>query len=247
MFPALNRLKALYFLIRAQVYNWTDGPIILSGSSLLLLDPHETWSREVSQPGGPMYDFVESCNEPEMINQLVPFRPIVENISQPFDGTVIRIPLRTASQALTTKILDLERNPTKVADLKSVFEKFATEMAESLLFLRHITSITLKIGDEDYAQAIARKYDGETDITESFSLDEPFNSVLVNGDQSTREESYKMDVHFTIGGEKQLQQYAVTHHFRDKGDDFELNSWARKYKLMPWVAIASPLQLVGKQ
>ncbi|KAF8247792.1 hypothetical protein K440DRAFT_550295 [Wilcoxina mikolae CBS 423.85] len=226
------------------VYNWTDGPSILSGTSLLLLDPHESWSRDpnIGEPGGPVYDFVENAQEEVMINQLSPFKKIFTDFSRPFEGTIIRLPLRTADQAKTSKILDLDPKPTEIADIKEVFNSFAAEISESLLFLRNVSSITLRIGDEVFAKGIAKKYvDGE-DITASFSINEPYDSVLVRGERLRRDESFLMEISFQQHGEEKASKYAITHHMRRHiEDDPKLEEWARKFKLLPWVAIASPL------
>jgi sacsin len=228
-----------------QVYNWTDNPSILSGSSLLILDPHETWSREVGEPGGPLYDFVQNHQEPEMINQLSPFQCLVNDFSRPFEGTIIRLPLRTADQASRSKIVrDLERKSTEIADIKNVFEAFSSEMAEYLLFLRHISSITLKMGDEVFAEAAARKVSETKNITNTFSIDEAYQAVLVRGDRPSCDQHFVMEITFRKKEEICKSRYAVTHHMRHKSDP-KLQQWSRSYKLFPWAAIASPISEVA--
>lgn len=181
-----------------------------------------------------------------MVNQLSPFRSIVADITQSFDGTVIRIPLRTADQAQSSRILDLDRTPTGIAEIKDIFEGFAEELSHSLLFLRNVSSITLRIGDQIFAQGIAKKFRGDTDITASFSINEPYQSVLVRGDQLTRNESYLIEVSFRKhGSEAAVSRYALTHHMRRHvTGNTDLEEWARTYKLLPWIAIASPLSQV---
>jgi hypothetical protein len=230
------------------VYNWTDNPSILSGSSLLILDPHEAWSRhpDINQPGGPLWDFVENRQEPDMINQLAPFNSLVGDFSCPYEGTIIRMPLRTAEQASRSKIVgDLERKSTDIEDIKTVFESFSTEMVEYLLFLRHISSITLKIGDEVFAEAVARKFSKEEDITDTFSIDEAYQTVLVRGDEKARDHQFVMEITFRKMRETSTaSRYAVTHHMKHGHVDHELEQWSRNYKLFPWVAVASPISEV---
>jgi hypothetical protein len=230
------------------VYNWTDNPSILSGSSLLILDPHEAWSRhpDINEPGGPLWDFVQNHQETDMINQLSPFNCLVDDFSRPFEGTIIRMPLRTVEQASRSKIVgDLERKSTDIDDIKAVFESFSTEMAEYLLFLRHISSITLKIGDEVFAEARARKFSTEGDITDTFSIDEAYQTVLVRGEEKARDHQFVMEITFRKNGATSTtSRYAVTHHMQHGHPDQKLEQWSRKYKLFPWAAIASPISEV---
>lgn len=192
-----------------------------------------------------MYDFVENAQESVMINQLSPFKQIVTDFSRPFEGTVIRLPLRTADQAKRSKILDLDPKPTEIADIKEVFNSFAAEISESLLFLRNVSSITLRIGDKIFARGVAKKYVNGVDITASFSINEPYDSVLVRGEQSRRDENFLMEICFEQNGEENVSKYALTHHMRRHiENDSKLEEWARKFKLLPWVAIASPLSQV---
>ncbi|KAA8910606.1 hypothetical protein FN846DRAFT_775017 [Sphaerosporella brunnea] len=224
------------------VYNWTDNPSIISGSALLILDPHETWSRDVGEPGGPLWDFVENHQEPEMANQLAPFRCLINDFSRPYEGTIIRLPLRTAEQAARSEIVrDLERKSTGFEDIKEVFESFSTEMVEYLLFLRHISSIRLKIGNEVFAEAVARKFSLEGDITDSFTIDDAYRRVLVQGLEETRVHQFVMAITSQKDGETSTARYAVTHQMRHSHPDGELHEWSRSYKLFPWAAIACPI------
>lgn len=224
------------------VYNFTDNPSILSGSSLLILDPHEAWSRDVGEPGGPLYDFVEDCQEQEMVNQLAAFGHLLPDHRSSFDGTLIRLPLRTMEQAKRSRILlDKDRRPTEIDDIKSIFKSFAVEMAESLLFLRHISSIILRIDDEIFAKAVARKFNSEGEITDAFSIDTPYQSVLVRGDEPRAEINFVTEIAFQLQGKEQISKFAVTHLMRHETGESELGKWARSYKLFPWTAIATPI------
>ncbi|KAG9233666.1 hypothetical protein BJ875DRAFT_484948 [Amylocarpus encephaloides] len=124
------------------VYNWTDSPAIVSREFLLILDPHERWSR-----GGPRYDFVASSKEPEMINHLKAFQAFMKKSDEALDGTIIRIPLRTATQAASSEISNRE---TMVSEVQDVLQKFATEFGKSgLLFMKNIDYITIGSTDGD--------------------------------------------------------------------------------------------------
>lgn len=78
----------------------TDGPQILSGDNLVIFDPQE----ELASPnkGGLMTNFVdEGYAYPD---QLMAFGAAVTDTTKSFHGTIIRLPLRTASQAVCSRI-----------------------------------------------------------------------------------------------------------------------------------------------
>jgi len=132
-----------------QVYNWTDSPSIVSEDNLLILDPHHQWSASLpncNSPGGPMWDFVANGEEVEMKNQMSAFSAIMKELDKPYNGTIIRIPLRTTSQAEVSEICKV---PTTTSDIDAVLRKFASEFGTSgLLFMKNIESIEIEIGDD---------------------------------------------------------------------------------------------------
>jgi len=128
------------------VFNWTDCPSILSGSTLLFLDPHHSWSRGFNPPGGPEYDFPDSATDEAMANQLHCFSLINTEWQRHFHGTIIRIPLRNASQAKRSEISTKE---TTTDDIEHSLNSFAEEMgSDGLLFLNSVQRIVLAVGDK---------------------------------------------------------------------------------------------------
>jgi sacsin len=128
------------------VFNWTDCPSILSGSTLLFLDPHHSWSRGFDPPGGPEYDFPVSATDEAMMNQLHCFSLINTEWQRPFRGTIIRIPLRNALQAEKSGISTRE---TTTDDIERSLNSFAEEMgSDGLLFLNSVQRIVLSIDDK---------------------------------------------------------------------------------------------------
>ena len=120
-----------------QVYNWTDSPSIVSDKRLLILDPHEEWS-----PGGNVYDFVRDSQDIEIQNSMAAFQSVMDNPTQPFDGTIIRIPLRTPEQAIKSDISDRD---TTVMEIREVLEKFGAEFGNSgLLFMKNILKVSIE-------------------------------------------------------------------------------------------------------
>ena len=119
---------------------------MLSGSTLLFLDPHHSWSRIFDPPGGPEYDFPASAMDEAIANQLRCFSLINSGWECPFDGTVIRIPLRNTSQAERSEISTRE---TSTYDVQSAMDSFANEMGSNgLLFLKSVQRIVLSIDSQ---------------------------------------------------------------------------------------------------
>ncbi|PWW74714.1 hypothetical protein C7212DRAFT_211494 [Tuber magnatum] len=228
------------------VYNWTDSPSILSGTSLLLLDPHKTWSSEIGFPGGPLYDFVDSCDEPEMRNQLSAFDSILKSYDTAFEGTIIRLPLRNEAQARRSEIVE-DHLSTSQKDIEEVFQLYTNELAESLLFLRNLRSITLRIDDTIFAKAEStvpneRKNDrGENPVNEGY------RQVFVEQSKEHYESDFMMEINILRSAEpgaapsETKVKYAISHCLLKSVEDENLQKWARNHKLFPWVAIANPL------
>jgi sacsin len=123
------------------VYNWTDSPSVLSGRSLLLLDPHHSWSAVFTPPGGPVYDFVDDAEQPEMVNQLMPFSNVLagHDFRTPLDGTAIRLPLRTKEQALKSRIC---QTSIGIQEVRELLKSFAEGFDDGYgLFLRNVREI----------------------------------------------------------------------------------------------------------
>jgi sacsin len=93
-----------------------------------------------------MWDFVANGGEVEMKNQMSVFSAIMKELDKPYNGTIIRIPLRTTSQAEVSEICKI---PTTTSDIDAVLRKFASEFGTSgLLFMKNIESIEIEIGDD---------------------------------------------------------------------------------------------------
>lgn len=226
-------------------------PSILSGDSLLILDPHFTWSREVSpgDPGGPVYEFTESFGDPDMQGQLTAFGSILKNFQNTFEGTIVRLPLRTEAQALKSKIVPDKSTSEK--EIIDVFELFSSELVESLLFLRNVHSITLRIGENIYAKAestpgTSHRYHETKDI-----INKGYSDVFVKKERDLCEEDFLTYISLYRGeaadnyktGKKENFKYAISHHMRRSVKNEQLQEWANSQKLFPWIAIATPLEV----
>lgn len=81
-----------------------------------------------------------------MISQLGGFSLLNTEWKRPFEGTIIRIPLRNASQASVSEISNKE---TTTGDVRDALNSFADDMGSNgLLFLRSVRRIALSINDQ---------------------------------------------------------------------------------------------------
>ncbi|CUS15651.1 unnamed protein product [Tuber aestivum] len=228
------------------VYNWTDNPSILSGTSLLLLDPHKKWSSKINFPGGPLYDFVADSNDSGMKNQLSAFDSILKTYDTAFDGTIIRLPLRNEAQAIRSEIVE-DNMHTSQEDIEDVFELFSNELMESLLFLRNLRSITLRIDDTIFAKAESTVPNETRNDRGENLINEGYRQVFVEQSKEHFGSDFTMEISIlrSPGPGKDPSEtkveYAISHYLRKSAGNEDLQKWARNHKLFPWVAIANPL------
>ena len=213
-----------------------------------MLDPHKAWSSEIGFPGGPLYDFVSNSNEPEIKSHLTAFDSILGSYDTAFEGTIIRLPLRDEAQAKRSEIVE-DHMSTSQKDIEDVFQLFTNELAESLLFLRNLRSITLRIDDKIFAKAESavpneRKNDrGENPVNEGY------RQVFVEQSKEHYESDYMMEISILRSPEPGINpsetkiKYAISHYLRKSTEDESLQKWARSRKLFPWIAIANPLDV----
>ena len=65
----------------------------------------------------------------------------MDHFDRPLDGTIIRIPLRTPTQALKSEISD---RTTTASEMAEILRKFASEFADcGLLFMRNVEKLEL--------------------------------------------------------------------------------------------------------
>ncbi|KAJ2918885.1 hypothetical protein MD484_g1553, partial [Candolleomyces efflorescens] len=120
-------------------YHVTDFLQILSGEDLVIFDPQSSFSRD----GGARYPFNAQTIGPirDHFQSFKHFLPPNWN-GEVFDGTVVRLPLRTEPGELREKIVSPE-------EIKHLFQEFiGKELNIAMLFLHHLRSIDFIIIDE---------------------------------------------------------------------------------------------------
>ncbi|KAL3892283.1 hypothetical protein ACJMK2_004502 [Sinanodonta woodiana] len=128
------------------VFNLTDVPSFISGSNIVILDPHKSHLGK-ALPGsspGMRIDFEKMKNLKmikRLMNQFKPFQNVFGcNISCSFEGTLFRFPLRTASQAERSEISKKCYSKKECQDLLRMTIQSAGNL---LLFTQHIQEIKI--------------------------------------------------------------------------------------------------------
>ncbi|KAM4703080.1 sacsin-like [Rhinophrynus dorsalis] len=126
------------------VYHITDYPAIFSGKNIGILDPQEA----VFHRGGLSWNLKENKQSIEqLVDQFKPFQKAMEVIgcgswneildTGCFKGTLFRFPLRLTPSEISEDIYSSER-------VGELFESFIRDASISLLFLRHVSTVSLK-------------------------------------------------------------------------------------------------------
>ncbi|KAK3584527.1 hypothetical protein CHS0354_039261 [Potamilus streckersoni] len=128
------------------VYNLTDVPSFISGSNIVIFDPHKSHLGKAlpgSSPGMKI-DFGKLKNMRMMKrlkNQFKPFENVFGyNMSCNFHGTLFRFPLRTASQAQKSEICDKYYSRKECLELLHMTIKAAGNL---LLFTQNVQEIKI--------------------------------------------------------------------------------------------------------
>ncbi|KAH7330503.1 hypothetical protein BKA65DRAFT_404568 [Rhexocercosporidium sp. MPI-PUGE-AT-0058] len=213
------------------VYNWTDSPSIISRERLLILDPHQEWS-----DGGPVYNFVRDSEDLAIKNQMVTYQFVMDHVDQPLNGTVIRIPLRNATQTLKSDISSLS---TTTAEIEEVLSRFSAEFGSNgLLFMRNVTKLVITSA----RKSLEIQMIGDEDIrNHKTKINNAVKSALMSPSFSFHH-NFQAGIQHTSNEKSTTTQFMVQHIIQDSMDD-SLRSWARDQQLIPWVAVAAQLPL----
>ena len=222
------------------VFHYTDMPSILSDETLLFLDPHHSWSKKIGQPGGPAWNIVED-NLKEVGNHLAAFAKC-RNIEpgKPFNGTLIRIPLRTPAQALQSKI---KPQASTVDEVKEALEDFCQEiLSGGLVFMKNVRSVSVKFNEELLMRATILP---EESSHRSLQNRIPDDFVGMYGTLQQAKDSvhrtYQVGVQYEGRDSVKEEKYLIQSLMAPSCGDPKIDSWARERKLFPWVAVAAPL------
>jgi len=123
------------------VYHITDLPCFRSGSYLVMLDPHARFLPGDTQCYGKRWDLVgHSGLSEEFPDQIAPFDLFCKQEDNFYNGTLFRLPLRTAEIAPHSQI---SKRPYTFEMVEELFASFMKEGARVLLFLKFVECIEL--------------------------------------------------------------------------------------------------------
>ncbi|MCJ1388929.1 hypothetical protein MMC18_001780 [Xylographa bjoerkii] len=198
--------------------------------TLFFLDPHHSWSASWDPPGGPEWDFTAHAQDDAMKNQLSAYSSFLSEFDRPLDGTIVRIPLRTAVQGRESAIRDQE---TTVLDVQSSMERFGTEVHQGgLLFLKSVTKVSLF---KDYRHLASTEVMNKSEVVEARAcIREALCNIL---DKNTSLSKHKaFDIHFEnrAGDFNSSASFSVHHVIEPNLSDKSLVKWASMNKLHPW-------------
>jgi sacsin len=229
------------------VYNWTDSPSIVSRNWLLILEPHQRWSN-----GGPKYDFVKYADDPEMQSQMEAFKSLVVDPRKPFQGTIIRIPLRTTGHAKASEICD---KPTTFAEVANVMRTFASDFGRSgLLFMKNVAKISISVGNDPAIEMQISNAEEVRKYVYSISLHGlsaayvccSHKSFINKGIQeassgavSPFDRSFEVQIESGPTSAKTRTHFIVHHKINNYPADEKLREWCKTQAMIPWVAVAA--------
>ncbi|KAK1325685.1 hypothetical protein QJS10_CPA01g00101 [Acorus calamus] len=127
------------------VYHFTDVPSFVSGENIVMFDPHACHLPGIS-PSHPglRIKFVGRRILDQFPDQFAPFLHFGCDLQNPYPGTLFRFPLRNENAASRSQI---KKEKYAAEDVLSLFSSFSEVVAEVLLFLRNVNSVSILIKD----------------------------------------------------------------------------------------------------
>ncbi|KAK1273593.1 hypothetical protein QJS04_geneDACA019168 [Acorus gramineus] len=127
------------------VYHFTDVPSFVSGENIVMFDPHACHLPGIS-PSHPglRIKFVGRRILDQFPDQFAPYLHFGCDLQKPYPGTLFRFPLRNENAASRSQIKKEKYAPE---DVLSLFSSFSEVVAEVLLFLRNVNTVSILIKD----------------------------------------------------------------------------------------------------
>ena len=154
--------------------------------------------------------------------------------------TFVRIPLRTPAQAESSRI---KPHAPSNDEIKRVLEHFCEEIeGGGLLFLKHVKDLTVRIDDTLVLRAMILDEPHRNQQPRN-AISESFRGLFTVESPSKQEVSLQFEtkLQYTKGESTRTEQYVVQHLMAPSCGNAALDTWARGWKLFPWVAVAAPL------
>ncbi|KAF8974905.1 hypothetical protein BGZ46_009601, partial [Entomortierella lignicola] len=127
------------------IYHMTDCPSFISGDQLMIIEPHERIFNGIKSDfneGAVRGNFAGEGQGLRLFPDQLKAFSLLEDIdfTAPYPGTIFRFPLRTESQAMTSKLSSNAYPADKVLEM---LLKLKSEALKAMLFLKHIEKISI--------------------------------------------------------------------------------------------------------
>ncbi|KAJ8304232.1 hypothetical protein KUTeg_017815 [Tegillarca granosa] len=123
------------------VYNLTDLPCFVTGSNIVIFDPHAKYLGKVHGRNINMELLKNKVMFRRMRDQFKPFQKVFDcDLPNRYNGTLFRFPLRTSRQAQES---DIRQMPYLRKDMQSLLKMFMEAAGNLLLFSQNIEEIEL--------------------------------------------------------------------------------------------------------
>lgn len=209
---------------------------ILSKDTLAISDPHGEFERF---PGG--VNISLKVEQDQYQDQLIAFSAALKHIPSYSEATVIRLPLRTSTEASRSRIKPL---PVTVSNIQSLYRSFIeNELSVALLFLKHVMAIELWEIDKNGNDILVAK------VAISNPEIAPLRSFVPGHDEAST--SYSLKVLFTVCDAKPISEsWCITHsalsersvqQIMDMRLGYNVGICLREDKLVSHIALAFPL------
>lgn len=172
------------------VYHWTDLPSFISGSKLVIFDPHKRYLPSGSDGSrGIKIHFSGSNLAKTFSDQIKPFCYFGCNGSDFFPGTLFRFPFRNDVTSSQSEISKVQVAQDDGVDL--LIEGLRTNLSKVLLFLRNVKKIEMHYEGE-----------GEFDVPELLYSAEVCSRVKVTSEGYTNDgvQQLKKKLYPYVGG-----------------------------------------------
>ncbi|KIK66157.1 hypothetical protein GYMLUDRAFT_219036 [Collybiopsis luxurians FD-317 M1] len=215
-------------------YHITDNIHILSGDKLVIFDPHGEFDEF---EGGVSISIKDEMNRFQ--DQTDAFRGALTEV--PFEGTVVRLPLRTHAEAQRSRIKPVE---TRIDHIRSLFHGFIeNELPVALLFLKHVMFIELREIGVDGSMTV------KATVTVSNPEVAPLRSFVPGN--VCRSETYRLDIVSTVGSDRSVvHKWRIVHVVDDEASvqskisqrlGYNVDDRLKQDKLSSHIALAFPL------
>jgi sacsin len=184
---------------------------------------------------------VDNSHTRDLADQLAAFSYIADT-SPPkeFEGTIVRIPLRTSEQADTSEISTVV---VTTQELLSIFEHFQADVAETMPFLKSIERVEFYIDTERLGFTQISNLDHIRDMRAAVK------SAILSSSLASHATQIEIHQEYSYGGDHaDVRNSSHVYHIRQRVFDLQaesmpekLKDWTTENKAIPLISLAARL------